>query len=285
MKSLFFNAEPTQDLGTHPTGYDREYDADDHAEFFAPFFDTAGVMAGRDTNACKVTVERGNTLRIAPGCCYVKGRMCRFDGEETITVEADCRICARMNKTADVRAFQLVAVRELVQTEDIYDLELASVAITPVIGGYEAVVTDTRTFLAFMGQPAYYPPTADDLPYVLWLYTLGFPMTGEQRAMVEADPSLMAVFHGSLGAARASAVAFTAADWTASGTGHALTIPRSQHGRQHSRFAYTLKHNVNGTLKTNTWGARCTNVAYDEATGAIALWTETPYAGEIVLTG
>jgi len=285
MHSYFFNAEPTSDLSTHPTGYDREYDADDHAGFFAPFFSTAGVMAGTNADACKVVVQEGNTLRVCAGNVYVRGRMCQFDGDETITITQDCKIAARMNKTADVRAFELVAVQELTQTDDIYDLELASVAITPVVGGHEAVVTDTRTFLAFMGQPAYYPPSADHLPYVLWLYTLGFPMTAEQRAMVEANPSLMSTFNGSLGAGRSATVTFTAADWTAGEAGSTLTIPRIQHGRQTERFCYTLKHNVDGILKTNTWGAKCTDVSYDSNTGNITLWAETAYAGEITFSG
>ena len=84
MKSYFFNAEPTEDLTNHPTGYDREYDADDHAAFFAPFFAEAGVMAGTDSGACKVSVQSGTTLKVAAGPVYVKGRMGLFEGTETI---------------------------------------------------------------------------------------------------------------------------------------------------------------------------------------------------------
>lgn len=211
MKSYFFNAEPTNDLANHPTGYDREYDADSHAEFFAPFFTKAGVMAGADAEACKVVVVDGNTLGIMPGTAYVKGRMVSFDGTETVVAEQDCKIVARMNKTADVRGFQLLCVQELVQTDDIYDLELAQVALTPVLGGYEATITDKRVFMAFTGQPPYYPPDSDNLPYVLWLYTLGFPMTAEQRAAVMENPSLMNIYNASVGALTPATVSFTAA--------------------------------------------------------------------------
>lgn len=151
MKSYFFNAEPTTDLIHHPTGYDREYDADDQAAFWRPFFTGAGVFDGEGPEACRVVVEAGNTLRIQPGSAYVRGRTVIFDGTETITVTENCRIVARMNKTADVRAFQLLAVAELIQTEDVYDLELARVELVPITGGFEAKVTDTRTFITLAG--------------------------------------------------------------------------------------------------------------------------------------
>ena len=199
MKSYFFNAVKTSDTTTHPSGYDREYDADDHAAFFAPFFSEAGVFAGADAGACKVQVQSGLTLVVSAGAVYVRGRMAVFDGTETVTVSQNCKIVARMDKSMAVRDFQLLAVTELTQTEDVYDLELASVTLEAVSGGHEVHVTDTRTFLSYMGQPAYYPPTSDDLPYILWLYTLGFPMSEEQRAAVEGNPSLMSIFEASVG--------------------------------------------------------------------------------------
>ena len=284
MKSYFFNAEPSEDLNTHPTGYDREYDADDHAAFFAPFFSTAGVMAGTDSDACKVTVKEGTTLQVAAGAVYIKGRMCLFDGTETIAVEQDCKIVARMNKSADVRAFQLLAVTELTSTEDIHDLELASVHLEPISGGHEAQVTDTRTFLSFMGQPAYYPPDSDKLPYALWLYTLGFPMDAEQKQMVESNPSLMAIFGASIGTVRSASVDFTASQWTGGGT-KTLTIPKASHGRQSAKFTYALYHKVSGVLEQNTWAVQCTGVSYNAASGNILLTSQDAYDGQIVFVG
>lgn len=281
MKSFFFNAEPTNDLKNHPTGYDREYDADDQAAFFEPFFNVAGVMAGTNANACKVTVKSGSTLRVGAGCAYVKGRMVQFDGTETIEATAAGRVVARMNKTADVRAFQLLIVPSLVQNEDVYDLELASVALTPISGGYRADVTDKRTYMAFSGQPPYYPPDSGSLPYVLWLYTLGFPMTAAERASVTGNPSLMNIFNASLGASKSASVTFTAAQWSSG----VLTITKAQHGRQSSKFGYTLRHSVNGVLTENTWGVMCTDVVYDVATGSIKLKSADAYAGEIVFFG
>lgn len=164
-------------------------------------------MAGADSDACKVTVQggEGTTLRIGAGAVYIRGRAAVFDGTETVTVSEDCKIVVRMNKSLEVRNFQLLALTgELVSTEDICDLELARAHLEPVSGGHRVTLTDTRTFLTYMGQPAYYPPDDENLPYVLWLYTLGFPMDEEQREAVEGNPSLMAIFHNSLGAVRST---------------------------------------------------------------------------------
>lgn len=149
MKSYFFNAEPTTDLLNHPTGYDREYDADDHAAFFAPFLEEAGVLGGKDPDACKIYVKSGTTLGIKPGAVYVGGRAAIFDGTETVTAFNGCKIVARMNKSADVRAFQFLAVSTLIQTEDIFDLELAGASVSDGA----ATVSDARTFLISAVRP------------------------------------------------------------------------------------------------------------------------------------
>lgn len=283
MRSFFFNAEPTSDLSTHPTGFDREYDADDIAAFFAPFFSQAGVVPMKDSDACLVEVQEGNTLTFRPGFVFVKGRMCQFEGNETITVTENCHICARMNKTADVRGFELVAVETPTMTNDIFDFPLASVAITPVTGGYTAVVADERTFLEYMGQPAYYPPDSENLPYVLWLYTLGFPMTAEQRSTVTENPSLMAIFRDSIGASKAVTVEFTATQWT-NGT---LTLTPDVHGRSTESFTYRLLMKLsNGTYSGSTWAVLETKVDYDAATGNIKLsCLDGGYNGKICFAG
>ena len=282
MKSYFFNAEPTTDLTAHPTGYDREYDADDHAAFFAPFFTEAGVFAGQNADACKVTVLEGTTLQVAAGHVYARGRMAEFDGTETVTVSENCTIVARMNKGAEVRAFQLLAVTELADTEDVLDVPLAAATLSPVSGGYEVTLEDKRTFMAFTGQPPYYPPDSETLPYILWLYTLGYPMTEEQRQAVEGNPDLMALFHASLGAGKKAAVTFSASSWVSGEEGYTLTIPRASHGRQSGDFGFSLWQQVSGTYVRGTWADVCTDVSYDAATGNIVLSCETGYDGKIV---
>lgn len=280
MKSYFFNAIRTSDTTTYPSGYDREYDADDHAAFFAPFFSEKGVMAGSDADACRVTVKEGKTLQFHPGAVYIRGRAAILDGTETLEVQREGTVVCRMDKSLEVRAFQLLVVEELQDTEDVCDLALADVRLEAVSGGYQAAVTDRRTFLAHMGQPAYYPPDSESLPYVLWLYTLGFPMDEEQRRMVEENPSLMAVFHASLGASRAASVAFTASEWQ----GGKLTIPQERHGRRSAAFGYQLRHKVEGALVTNTWAVLGTAVAWP-GDNTIVLESEDAYDGEITFFG
>lgn len=286
MKSYFFNAEPTSDLVNHPTGYDREYDADDHAAFFEPFFTKAGVFAGTNADACEVTVQDGTTLQVAAGAVYARGRMAVFDGTETVSVTENCSIVARMNKSAGVRAFQLLAVTELTRTEDIYDVELAAATLSPVSGGYEVTLEDKRTFMAFTGQPPYYPPDSDNLPYVLWLYALGFPMTQEQRDAVEDNPDLMDIFNASLGASRSNTVTFASTSWvSAESGGYTLTIPKSEHGRQSPNFGFTIWHLVSSAYVRNTWAAMCTDVKYDTASGNIVLDSASAYSGKITFIG
>lgn len=303
MRSYFFNAEPTTDLANHPTGYDREYDADDHAAFFAPLFSEAGVMAGVNGGACKVSVKEGSTLQVAAGAVYVKGRMALFDGTETLQVTQACKIVARMNKTADVRAFQLLAVEELTETEDIYDLELATVTLTPVSGGHEAQVSDTRTFLNFMGQPPYYPPDSEHLPYILWLYTLGFPMTAEEAAAVTGNPSLMEIFNKSLGAARAKTIAIAEEEWlsrtareynpdtnawtekTDGSLEYYKILPSAQHGRQHADFGFTVRMKLGERMLTNTWACIETEAEYHSETGEITVTAGDPYDAPITFYG
>lgn len=281
MKGYFFNALKTSDLEHHPSGWDRAYDADDHAAFFAPFFSEAGVMAGTDPDACRVRVQSGNILAVHAGAVYIRGRMAVLDGTETITITQNCKVVVRLDKSMNVRDFQLLAVQEPERTEDIYDLELASAAIEAVTGGFQAVVTDKRTFLSYMGQPAYYPPDPDSLPYALWLYVLGLPMTEDQRAAVEGSPSLLAIYQNSLGASRAVTVSFAAADWQSG----VLALSQARHGRGGGGFGYTLRHQVGEELRSRTWAVMETRVDYRAETGTITLTASAPYAGEITFFG
>ena len=144
MKGYFFNAEPTTDLARYPTGFDREYDADSHAAFFAPLFGSAGVLlAEGQEDPCKVEIVSKEILKVRAGVAYVKGRMVVFDGSETIQTKAGY-VVARMNKSMEVRDFQLLVVDAPVQADgDIYDLPLAEVRIL----GETVQVTDRRVYL------------------------------------------------------------------------------------------------------------------------------------------
>lgn len=144
MKGYFFNAEPTTDLVRYPTGFDREYDADSHAAFFAPLFGSAGVLlAEGQEDPCKVEIVSKEILKVRAGVAYVKGRMVVFDGSETIQTKAGY-VVARMNKSMEVRDFQLLVVDAPVQEDgDIYDLPLAEVRIL----GETVQVEDRRVYL------------------------------------------------------------------------------------------------------------------------------------------
>ena len=99
--------------------------------------------------------------------------------------------------------------------------------------------------------------------------------------MVESNPSLMAIYEASVGATRPAAVSFTAEDWS----GGTLVIPKASHKRRSGAFTYSLRHLVDGELRTNTWCVLCTGVTYQSAAGTITLSSADPYAGEIVFSG
>lgn len=206
MKGYFFNAQPTDDAIAHPSGWDREYDAADYNACMGAFYEN-GVFANRDPDACKVTAS-GLTLFITPGVALVTGGQCHFEPGDSVTLangDGKYSIMCRKNNTAEVRGFQLLALHHAtefpapVRAGDLYDLCLAHVTVT---GGAVSIL-DTRSdaalcgFAALTAMPPYYPPDSDNLPYVLWLYTLGFPMTPEQISAVEGNPSLMSIVNAS----------------------------------------------------------------------------------------
>lgn len=206
MKGFFFNAQPTDDIIAHPSGWDREYDALDYNTCTAIFYEN-GIFANRDPNACKVTAN-GLVLTVAPGVALINGGQCHFEEGDSVTLtngDGKYSIMCRKNNAAEVRAFEFIALHLTtefpapVRAGDIYDLCFAHVTVA----GGTVSITDTRSdvalcgFAALAAMPPYYPPDSDSLPYVLWLYTLGLPMTSEQLAAVESNPSLMAIVNAS----------------------------------------------------------------------------------------
>jgi len=146
LKGYFFNAQVTSDLASYPTGYDVNYDADDFAAFYARFF-SDGVLAKEGDGACEITAS-GLTLGIKPGFVLIQGRGIEIEGDETVTASAAGVVVIRWDKTVDVRAATLAIVGEPVQTEDIWDLELARVTVS----GGAAAVEDTRSYAAYLGE-------------------------------------------------------------------------------------------------------------------------------------
>lgn len=215
MRGLFFNAQPTTDITSHPSGFDREYDAEDFNSFMGIFF-TDGVFVRADPDACKVIVTTGakppsNGILFRPGVVFVDGGQCHIEGTDRVvvspistTITTWTSIMCRRNNSADVRGFELLAVGALddypapIRDGDIYDMCLAHLDVEPdgMISWVEDMRNDSDVcgFAALTGQPPYYPPDEANLPYIMWLYTLGFPMTDQQKAAVEGNPSLMAIY-------------------------------------------------------------------------------------------
>lgn len=209
MRGLFFNAQPTTDVTTHPSGFDREYDVDDFNHYMGLFF-TNGVFVRDDPDACKV-IKAGAIILFRPGIVLVDGSQCHIESTDRVIVKPISTttttwtsIMCRRNNSADVRGFELIAVSALddypapVRDGDIYDMCLAHLDVEPdgAISWMEDIRNDSEVcgFAALTGQPPYYPPDEANLPYTMWLYTLGFPMTAQQKAAVEGNPSLMAIY-------------------------------------------------------------------------------------------
>ncbi|HWS43291.1 MAG TPA: hypothetical protein VN421_09440, partial [Pseudoflavonifractor sp.] len=215
MKGYFFNAQATTDIVVHPSGFDREYDADDFNRYMGLFF-TSGVFVRDDPDACKVIATPGakppaDGISFRPGVVLVDGGQCHIESTDRVIVKpnplgtAFTSIMCRRNNASDVRGFELVAIGATddypfpVREGDIYDMCLAIMDVEP--DGTISWVQDTRNdpdycgYAALTGQPPYYPPEDSNLPYIFWLYTLGYPMTAQQKAAVVSNPSLMAIYN------------------------------------------------------------------------------------------
>lgn len=82
-----------------------------------------------------------------------------------------------------------------------------------------------------------------------------------------------------------TSVAFTASDWTAGEDGYTLTLPRATHQRRSGEFGCTLRHSVDGVLRSNTWAVLGTQTVYDDATGDIILTAGDAYDGAALFYG
>lgn len=146
MKGYFFNAVETNDLETYPTGYDRNYDAEDFAEFYKGFF-SDGILIKNSGGECLVAAS-GATLTIKAGFAVIEGHGIVVEGNESVAAGSGGYAVIRLNKSVDVRAVQFLVVSTLVKTNSICDLELAKVTVT----GGVAKVTDTRSYVAYTGN-------------------------------------------------------------------------------------------------------------------------------------
>ena len=134
MKSYFFDAERVPESTEHPSGYDREYHAVDHA-LFAQSLTTNGVFGYIDADACKAGID-GTAVSFVPGAIAVEGHQCVLEAADRVDLAGKesgyYTIVCRLNRSAPKRAFELFAefgttdeMLEPVRAGDIYDMLLA----------------------------------------------------------------------------------------------------------------------------------------------------------------
>lgn len=150
MRGYFFNAQPTADTDKYPSGFDREYDANDFNRFMGVFF-TNGIFIYGNADACKVTASK-RKLTITPGIVLVDGGQCHFEEGDGLTLDGVglFSVMCRRNNSGGVRGFELVAVKgesaypAPVREGDLWDLCLAHVAVTEIGETVTVTVVDTR---------------------------------------------------------------------------------------------------------------------------------------------
>ena len=225
MKSYFFNAHITGIDGEGFPIYDREYAAEDHANYYAAFF-TNGLFLYINSGACLVTASGGSggeprKLTVAPGRVFVNGYQGVCEGDDVFIVSdlpnGYYRVMVRLDKGEEVRAFECELVfgsgsayPSPVRSGNIYELCLASVIITD---GVPALV-DTRTDTALCGA-ASLTVSPDMLPAevtqseaqggTLTLQRMFTPQRVAQAARALAVPPYNGVGYGTCATAAATA--------------------------------------------------------------------------------
>lgn len=153
-KSLFWNALPDS---AYPTGYDRNYNADDISDWLATVL-TTGVI--KSTTALKVSATSGMVVSVAAGKAVINGKPYTNDSAKTFTVPTAPTgstnrvdlIVLRFDKRDNVRATNLVyvtgtnaSVPAIKRDATYYDLVVASIIVTPNATAInQGMITDLR---------------------------------------------------------------------------------------------------------------------------------------------
>lgn len=83
-----------------------------------------------------------------------------------------------------------------------------------------------------------------------------------------------------------TSISFASADWVTGEDGMcSIQIPMETHKRTDGAFGYTLRHKVDGVMRTNTWAVLGTQVGYEDETGAILLLSPDAYDGAALFFG
>lgn len=163
-KALFFNALPD---ASQPTGYDRNYNADDISDWLDVVL-TTGVI--KSETGLKVTAAGGMNVSVNVGKAVINGKPYRNDAAKAFTIDTAPTgstsrvdlIVLRFDRNPAVRNIYLAykkgtgaSVPALTRTDLIYELALAKITVGPTVteisagaigdlrGDHESVVTTT----------------------------------------------------------------------------------------------------------------------------------------------
>lgn len=163
-KALFFNALPD---AASPTGYDRNYNADDISDWLDVMF-TTGVV--KNETGLKVTATGGMNVSVNVGKAVINGKPYRNDAVKVFTIDTAPTgstsrvdlIVLRFDRNTSVRNTYLAykkgtgaTVPALERTDLVYELALAKITVAPAVttisagaiadlrGDHESVVVTT----------------------------------------------------------------------------------------------------------------------------------------------
>ena len=138
-RALFFNARPD---AQSPTGYDRNYDADDISQFFSALIST-GVVKGLD--GLKVSAGGGMEVRVNAGKAVINGKPYTNDNYKaftvptapTVTTARKDAIVLRFDNSVNAREIAAVyrqgdasgATPTITRNNTVYELMLATITV------------------------------------------------------------------------------------------------------------------------------------------------------------
>lgn len=153
-KSLFWNALPDE---AEPTGYDRNYNADDISEWLEVVLPT-GII--KSETGLKVSAAGGMAVSVSVGKAIINGKPYRNDSAKAFIVDTAPTgsasrvdlIVLRFDRSPAVRATQLMykkgtgaTIPALTRTDLIYELALAKITVAPTVTTITAAaITDLR---------------------------------------------------------------------------------------------------------------------------------------------
>lgn len=179
-KALFFNALPDAES---PTGYDRNYNADDISDWLSVVLETGVIKTdsvGNEPQGLKVVAESGMTIHVNAGKAGIKGKafinqvLATFEvglngttsnRYDLVVLKYDNNVSAR-NITIELRTgtSSMPTVANLTRNEKVHELLLAYIEVAPSVTSItQANITDTRGnkelcpwFTAVKGYEEYY---------------------------------------------------------------------------------------------------------------------------------